>query len=303
MSMLYKSLQKLRRQDQAKVPVPSFAAEYVGGSARKRFLRAGLISLIMVGLLTVFGFYIKARLEHYLETTKSSEKIHTAAQDSSAAFETVDEHGLVIVDERADESLETEEPASASQAGDSAVQLSEYNELFKETKRYIPQTKLEQQLDQGSSEVKSDRARLSGLQESADLSGTDNELERHFSSRAERNRRAMALNKDIEAAFASGDEEALHGALTRLREVLSPQSVLVLKWEGVLAMQSQDFDLSREKFSEVLKKSPEDQVTQANMALVLIKLGRVEQARKVFEDLRIQAPESPMVQTLSNMLR
>ncbi|WP_157493232.1 tetratricopeptide repeat protein [Desulfonatronovibrio magnus] len=131
----------------------------------------------------------------------------------------------------------------------------------------------------------------------------DTELVDHFSRQAERNRRAMALNKNIESAFASGDYNAFVRYLTMLNEILPEQSPLILKWEGILAMQQENYEQARDKFTAVLNRAPEDHIARANLALALVRLDQKAQARVLLAQLKIQVPDNPLVQTLSRVLQ
>ena len=312
MSLLYRSLQKLRRQEHKEIPVPSFVSKFSASASRKRYLRTGLISLTLIGILTVPFYLVQSRLDIYQDTlyfsehstTAPDETFHSQAQKKEAPVEdssqSVTDTFHQQNDYRASPSLPMPLTAGVEKNKTAGVDTSHhplprYN--FPETAHSVNQTSLA-----GHDVYESQRVSAEFPQGYSQL-GLDRHLEEHFSRKAERNRRAMTINREMEVDFAAGNYGNVYTSLGALREVLPRVSPLVLKWEGILAMQRNDFEQAREKFTTVLHHSPEDHSARANLALVLVRLDQADQARQVLRELMTQSPGNPMIQTLSQMLR
>ncbi len=312
MSLLYRSLQKLRRQDNQMIPVPSFISEYRTGAARKRYFRIGLISLGLIGMLTIPVLFIQSRLDDYQKSLyisdysqfavdetpnfppeKQEEPVNDSSQPEIHGFH--DEGIDLVSDSRPVSSTpgRQEQPALGRQDNAASIVSYQYPERANhDQKAVLP----------GPGNVSVEK-KAAEYPDGYSLLQLDKQLEEHFSRKAERNRRAMALNREMENAFASGDYDHVYESLSLLRDVLPRISPLVLKWEGILAMQNDDFEIAREKFLAVLHHSPEDHTARANLALALVKLDQSDQARQLLRELMIHSPDNPMIQTLSHVLR
>ncbi|RQD59326.1 MAG: tetratricopeptide repeat protein [Desulfonatronovibrio sp. MSAO_Bac4] len=315
MSILYKSLQKLRRQENETVHVPSFVSEYNSSFSRKKYFRIGLFSVVLLGIAMIPVFFVQSRLDVYQKSSSMPE--HSPVIVSEHATSSV-QNQEEIVEDPSQVEVENQYVQGKSPAPPAKPVILTQNQKFQE------QTALQrQQLSDASERVRQqypgagslyqsshfveevadiDRADISQHLKGYSMLGLDEHLEEHFSRKADRNRRAMALNREMETAFAAGDREGVYGYLSLLRDVLPGTSPLVLKWEGTIAMQNADFEKARDKFSAVLNHSPRDHTAMANLALALVKLDQTEQARLIFRDLMVQSPDNPMIQSLSKAL-
>ncbi|MFN2343702.1 MAG: tol-pal system YbgF family protein [Desulfonatronovibrio sp.] len=313
MSILYKSLQKLRRQENETVNIPSFVSEYNASFSRKRYFRIGLFTLVLLGIAMIPVFFVQSRLDVYQQNISMPE--HSAVIVSEHATSYVQKEkdigeGLVQAE---DESLYVQDNASDASIKPAILTQKSQDQTVVENKQPNVALELVNQQYPGADslyenshlveEVKDiDQADTAQHLEGYNMLGLDEHLEEHFSRKADRNRRAMALNREMEAAYAAGDHEGVYDYLSQLRDVLPRTSPLVLKWEGTIAMQNAEFEKARDKFSAVLNYSPGDHTAMANLALALVRLDQTEQARRIFRDLVVQSPGSPMIQRLSRVL-
>ena len=73
MSMLYKSLQKLRNEESKGGPRPTVPSGYRTGAQRKRLVRVGLIALFFIVVLAAVGKLMESRLELYVQTLRGGQ--------------------------------------------------------------------------------------------------------------------------------------------------------------------------------------------------------------------------------------
>ncbi|EFI35246.1 Tetratricopeptide TPR_2 repeat protein [Desulfonatronospira thiodismutans ASO3-1] len=318
MSMLYRSIQKLRRQDEHDIPVPSFVFKYSAGSSRKRYMRAGLISLVMLAVVTIPVLIFQSRLDVYLQSPESSEQYSVAGyemtnpqttrqeqtvDDSAGSEATVSEEEILVagedgsamsVDTAGADEVKRQETSEASETG--VAEDIVRDKLAGHASVQQESSYVKQGLDPGPPEP-------ADLPQGYSQVRLDRDLQEHFTRQAQRNRTAMSLNRDMNAAFAAGDYDDVHEYMVRLRDILPGASPLVLKWEGILAMQDNDYEKARRKFQAVLSQNPEDSSARANLALAMLKLDRTDQARKILAELRAKSPDNPMIETLTRLLR
>ena len=313
MSMLYKSLQKLRRQDNQAVPVPSFISQYGAASSRKRYLRTAVISLSLLFLMTLPVLVVQSRLDTYQEdpgmmesrdfavngsqdseTVKHNETRDDLSRSQPDDFQADSHEPEVFLEPDGDISglKEKSKPAGQDAADERMVQ----DHLPEPAKNHQNTLPVEHDVEVGRPATEEYPQGYSQVR-------LDRDLQEHFTRQAQRNRTAMSLNRDMEAAFAAGDYEHVKEYMVRLKDILPGASPLVLKWEGILAMQDNDYEKARRKFQAVLSQNPEDSSARANLALAMLKLDRTDQARKILAELRAKSPDNPMIETLTRLLR
>lgn len=311
MSMLYKSLQKLRREEEAEGPRPSFPSGYGPQWERKRFLRAGAIAVGIVGVSVLLAWLIRAQLVSYLElletpsrTEASAEARHTVRKPAERRVKTASpakqrKEGAQVAT--------AEETGSGSSAGQNASPESSPTAPVQE-KRGAEKTQAResepQETPSKSTHANAQSSNPGAAVGSASPPGQQaSSLEQHFSKQAERNRRIQSISNGLQEALRRSDAAMLRSHLANLREILPPESPLVLKWEGVLALHTQAPDKAVQYFQRVLEKTPKDHVARVNLAVALIRVGKKHQARSLVDDLYQQRPDAPLVRRLARQLQ
>ena len=238
MSMLYKSLQKLRREDESEGPRPSFPSGYGPQWERKRFLRAGAIAVGIVGVSVLLAWLIRAQLVSYLEVLETPNRIEASGEARHAVRQPAERR--VKTASTAQQSKEgaqvaaADENGSESSAGQSRSAVSTPPALDRE-KRGADKTQARESKPQEPSS-KSTHANAQSSTPRASMSSSasppgqqqPNSLEQHFSKQAQRNRRIQEISNGLQEALRRSDAAMLRSHLANLREILPPESPLVL---------------------------------------------------------------------------
>lgn len=303
--MLYKSLQKLRREDGGNGPGPSFASSYVRQRDRKRLMRAGALALGMVFATVLLGWFVRGQLASYVEvempTQNGMQVRHSVDQSVSrqsqqaqgeraAANQNPKAGGASSTEARNQQQGKQSEPGACQ--GDDAA--------FQPTLAAVEPAPVE---TQPSSKTAEQTAGKAGEMASGGKGPESGQLDAHFSRQAERNRRVLAVSRELKEALRRKDTEGIAAGLDSLRELLPQDSVLVWKWEGVLALQTGDPERAVNRFRGVVERSPNDRQARVNLALALLRQGRTQQARDLVRRLYAQNPDAPMVGRLARRLK
>ncbi len=309
--MLYKSLQKLRREDESEGPRPSFPSGYGPQWERKRFLRAGAIAVGIVGVSVLLAWLIRAQLVSYLEVLETPNRIEASGEARHAVRQPAERRvKTASTSQQSKEGAQVaaaDENGSESSAGQSRSAVSTPPAPDRE-KRGAEKTQAResepQETPSKSTHANAQSSNPGAAVGSASPPGQQaNSLEQHFSKQAERNRRIQEISNGLREALRRSDAGMLRSHLANLREVLPAESPLVLKWEGVLALHTKAPNKAVEYFQRVLEKTPKDHVARVNLAVALIRVGKEHQARSLVDDLYQQRPDAPLVRRLARQLQ
>lgn len=301
MSMLYKSLQKLRKEEQSQGGRYSHPAWYSHKSDNRRLLRVGVVALVMVGLLMGLAFFLESKFQDYQQiimiARENAHQVHEPALrveqvdlDESATHLTLQDIAVhKDIDPEKKYTAETYAMATRPQ-----------------TKPYpaISSAEPEKTLPDDFLDMPGDSDRLPSIASiSRPLSGPGSQvLEEHFSQTAQRNHEILILSRSMQEDFQRRDRESLDMSLDRLKKLLPEQSPLLLKWHGIIALEDGSLDKAKKSFEMVLKQNPGDHEAKANLALVLSSLGQDQQARRMLDELRQIMPNHPLVLQLGRRL-
>ena len=294
MSMLYKSLQKLRNEESKGGPRPTVPSGYRTRAQRKRLVRAGLIALFFIVVLAGVGKLMESRLELYVQTLREPQKVaDTADQEQPArkaeAFRAQVVHHNPQEHNESQKSEDRKAPGSEDQqAGDlrAGTNSKADQESVGGHSRMQKNTHQQEKQEKVAGRIK------------AEPDSKQHFLDERFSKRAKRNRRILNVSRSLQQAYKKDDQEAFVSCLDKLRGLLPEKSPFVAKWEGIQALRQGNAQTASRLFRQVLEQNPEDESARANLALALMHMGERAKARGVVQELNARDGDSSLVSKL-----
>ncbi len=296
MSMLYKSLQKLRNEENKGGPKPAVPSDYRTGAQRKRLVRAGLIALFFIVVLAGVGKLMESRLELYVQTLREPQKEEQVADtaDQEQPAKKAEPFRAQVVHHNPQEHNESQksEDRKAPGADDQqAADLRAGTSLKADQESGGGQTRVPENTQQKKQE------KVAGPIKAEQVS-KQHFLDERFSKRAKRNRRVLTLSRSLQQAYKNDDQEAFASCLTKLRGLLPETSPFAAKWEGIQALRQGNAQAASRLFRQVLEQNPEDESARANLALALMHMGERAKARGVVQELTARDGDSSLVSKL-----
>lgn len=304
MSLLYKSLQKLRKEEQNHGPRYSHPSWYSHKSENKRLLRVSLIALGSVIILVGLVFVLQSRFSSYQKMIDQARQ--TPGPVTRTGLDPLEKENDIypVIESPEKNQKDSQTTVTRLTDPDAETQKKKHEADYPQEIKPLPQEAEVQVPDF----LPADKAgsKSSWLEESLDqskIAGSQVALDKHFADKAARNREVMVISRTLQDAFRQQDMQTVKDSLARLKSILSDNSPLVLKWSGVLSMTQGDMETARTKFEQVLKQTPADHDARANLALVLSSLGHDQQARRMLDELKKTSPDHPLVMQLSTRLK
>lgn len=127
-------------------------------------------------------------------------------------------------------------------------------------------------------------------------------LERHFSSRAKKNVAVQKVESALTNAVMAGDMQSAKNSMAELEKSAGEKSLSYLKWQGFLALKEDRPDAAEELFRKALVVRPMDFESQYNLVIALMKQDKMVQAKNIFDRLHKQHPLDARVQHLKQQL-
>ncbi|MBG0775648.1 MAG: tetratricopeptide repeat protein [Desulfovibrionaceae bacterium] len=328
MSLIYRSLEQLRRQKAAAEPggLPPAAAAKPKPSGRRRMRRlvliaAGLFVLMGVGMMGV-AWYLDGELGRLpgapgapapREVARSGapgpEEIKARAQERRKAEEAAQRKA----EEEAKKAAEAQALAEAQ-----AKALAELEAKSKAKEADVARRAAEQKALEDTARLAAmdappppgrmqEGAALSAPQDAASAtpaSAQERErmLAQHFTSQAQRNMRIRTLERTLTAAAKTGDVGGMQKDVEELAAIVGAESVSVIKWQGFLAMKQDRWSTAVAQLSRALALAPGDVETRYNLVLALTRTERVDEARKIFRPLLEDHGEDQRIRALGAYL-
>ncbi len=266
MSMIYKSLKQVRKEERERKRRPRpVSPEAVAPSYRRVLKRfAGYIILVVV-FLWVTMFWLQSEVRRIVAVT--AEQVEATTVVRRAAQEQPAQEAIV----------------------EQAVVVSEVRPIERMTpiveRRPAPPPP---PVVQGPARTPAPAPR-----ETAELASPNLELERHFSAQALRNNELLTLQRQ-----ASLEQKAPMEAAREVEQRLGPQSMYGLRLSGYEALKEGDFALAEDSFREALSRNPRDKSTRMNLVLALIGQDKLQEARQVYDRLAGEYPLDEQVAAL-----
>lgn len=270
MSVIYRSLQQLKKDEAAKTPRSTPQA--VAPRTSKLVLRAGLFILILVVLVGSGTFLIQQEVQQIpIPAEPDMPRARSqSVQGRQQAVDKIMEGDIAAQDETVTQQAQLT-PAQAPAPAPIVRQR-----LYRDVER-------------------KDRK--------IDLSKPTKALETHFAQKARKNENVLALERKLVQASKTGD-------LTQSKELLSNMAVEIgkkesaskYKWEGYLALQEKRYADAENFFRRAVSIRSTDYVSNINLVYALLGQGKREGAVGIYRQLIERYPMNERVQALGKAL-
>jgi tetratricopeptide (TPR) repeat protein len=127
-------------------------------------------------------------------------------------------------------------------------------------------------------------------------------LESHFSKLAKRNQDIMYLENSLAIAMRTGDTAGARDYLDSLMDTAGENSPAVLKWEGFLALKENRPAEAEDWFRRALGRAPNDVESKYNLIVALMLQNKQGEAQAGYREMAGQHPSDPRIQRLGAML-
>ena len=127
-------------------------------------------------------------------------------------------------------------------------------------------------------------------------------LESHFSRLAKRNQEIMYLENSLATAMRTGDTAGARDYLDSLMDTAGENSPAVLKWEGFLALKENRPAEAEDWFRKALGRAPNDVESKYNLIVALMLQNKQSEAQAGFREMAGQHPSDPRIQRLGAMM-
>ena len=101
---------------------------------------------------------------------------------------------------------------------------------------------------------------------------------------------------DIKSAVKGGKNVEADSLLSKLQLMLEPESMTLLHLQAWRQMNGGDQELSKSIYQQIITRNPEDEVAAINLAVMLWKSGKHNEAKKIIEAIAENRPDSEVVQ-------
>ncbi|MGE4299412.1 MAG: tetratricopeptide repeat protein [Desulfovibrionaceae bacterium] len=333
MSVIYRSLEQLRRKKAAESPKRPRAAAAPPGETKQTKPLKGRRKLIVIfaggfvllGILAMAGVYL---MQDQIETMVASPSTPMATQDEmrDAKLEALKKkaeekraQALAAAREaalKAREQLEQERQAAetaARQQTPGARQNTDAQRAGNGKEQAAAQkAPTQEQLDTIINEVDEKTAQgnvgtPAGGQMDAAVPQTDTakkkwELETHFTNQAERNIHIRALEVEVAQAARTEGVDKARADLDKLVETVGVESLAATKWRGYLALKEKHFEAAEALYRQALLRSPNDLDSRYNLILALFMQHKIDVAKEVYGILLARHPLDDRVQAMGRTL-
>ena len=111
-----------------------------------------------------------------------------------------------------------------------------------------------------------------------------------FFIQSQKNKNLLDLNKRLKELFTNKKFAELEKELKKVEAILGKDSVIFLKWKGLILFEKGELKEAERIFYTILKKSPLSKDVRINLILTLLALNKKELARKEFLVLKERFP-------------
>ncbi len=253
MSLIYKSLQQLKKEEESKKLRPRLQSpQAVSSGLRIIIVRASLILLVLGVLAWGATSWIRSELQEIM--------LNNAQQTTR----------LVRNQQKA------EPEAAQSQASRAGADMT--NDLPEITPVVEPPTLLQPKPKLAVPQHKKVVVQPQP-QESAPQPQTS-PLEQRFTQQARKNQHLLKVSNQMKTTKA-GDDTNKH--LQTIAQELGPRATFSLKWQAYTALKNKNYTKAETLYKQVVATSPADRESRLNLILALLGQNKKAQARVLYE--------------------
>ena len=277
MSLIYKSLQRVRN-DAAAPPVAVNKR-----AQRKRAYSTGVskrlgVFLVLFAMFSLLGFFFFTWVE------KEIERLAPRVDDKRTAMEQV---------------LEQQPDRQANATEDTLEQTTKINvarvlaEAGKKVQKSLPPLSKPRK-------VNLDTRKKVGME---DLVKPTTELEKHFATKARRNQAILSLEQRLVEHWRQGDAEGTAVVLHELEQKAGPESALVRKWQGTMALKDKRYREAERLFRSILRSGGDQPGVRINLIQALVGQGKSAEMEQELRRLKIDFPVNDKVARFVSRIR
>ena len=116
-------------------------------------------------------------------------------------------------------------------------------------------------------------------------------VETSFYKRSRKNATILKINRKLKEVYLTKNYKDFVKLLKELEKIAGKDSVIVLKWKGILAFEEKRYEDAKVIFYQILKKNPFCKEARINLIYTLILLNQKELAEKEYLKFKKDFPE------------
>lgn len=128
-----------------------------------------------------------------------------------------------------------------------------------------------------------------------DLVKPTTELENHFAARARRNQAILSLEQRLVELWRLGDVKGAAEVLRDLEQKAGPESALVRKWQGIMALKGRRYREAERLFRSVLVSGGDQPAIRINLVQALVGQGKAREIDEELERLKSDFPANDKI--------
>lgn len=247
MSLIYKSLQQLKKEDERKKIKPKLQSPQAVSSGLRTILVRAVAIVIVAGALTWgASAWIRSELKEIMlanaRQTTEMVRIETRAPAPESTPETTPE---IMINELPDiQEVALTPPRTVTQARVTS-------------KKILP---------------------ASGPQKPQPVK-KKSALQNHFANQAKKNQRLLQVSNNLKTAIAKPEGQKY---LKTLNKELGPKNIFNTKWQGYQALKNKDYPKAESLYKKVLQSHSGDRESRINLILALLGQNKKSEARTYF---------------------
>ena len=123
-------------------------------------------------------------------------------------------------------------------------------------------------------------------------------LEKHFTRQANKYQALLEVQSILITEVSAGRVDKVKKELTAITKNLGEKSFYRLKWEGYLALKEKNYAEAEALYRKALAKNPLDKEARINLALALLGQKKRSEAEKIYKQLKSEFPMDEVVAKL-----
>ncbi|WP_457571677.1 tetratricopeptide repeat protein [Desulfovulcanus sp.] len=260
MSLIYKSLQQLRKEEETKKRRRKIQApEAVAPGMRKVIQKFLLYVSSIVLFIFITMFWLRSEIRQIIALTAQQVKTSGTVQTIS----------------------ESDKPKKEQKAKPVVMVSNVLPEVKQVVHNTLPQLKKKKK-----------------TKKVEELKKPTIALEKHFTRQANKNQALLEVQSKLITEVSAGRVEKVKKELTVITKKLGEKSFYRLKWEGYLALKEKNYAEAEALYRKALAKNPMDKEARINLTLALLGQKKRTEAEKIYKQLKSEFPMDEVVAKL-----
>jgi tetratricopeptide (TPR) repeat protein len=260
MSLIYKSLQQLRKEEETKKRRRKVQAPEAVAPGMRKVLQKFLLYVSSIALfIFVTMFWLRSEIRQIVALT--------AQQVRTGSVQTVSEPDKTKKEQK-------QEPA--------VMVSNELPKVKQVVHNTLPQIKKKKKKNKKAEALKKPTFAL----------------EKHFTRQANKNQSLLEVQSKLMTEVSAGRVAKVKKDLKIVTKKLGQKSFYRLKWEGYLALKEKKYAEAEALYRKALAKNPLDKEARINLTLALLGQKKRSEAEKIYKQLKSGFPMDEVVAKL-----